>query len=175
VVESGDYGLQFPRWERRRVLATVRVYHSDMALSGTSFDPTRPPRVRGPVVDYSLARRSIVQAVRRGVIGTAEVCDAHPELLRAGKNIGEEASDKCPICSHHTLRYVRYVFGDELKRDSGKVVYPPEWLGELASNHDQFTCYLVEVCVDCSWNHLMRSYLTGRNFRSNGTRRKERG
>jgi hypothetical protein len=146
-----------------------------MALSGTSFDPTRPPRSTGPVVDYGLARRSVVLQVRRGIIGTAEVCDAHPELMRAAKNIGQGADGKCPICSHETLRYVRYVFGDELKRDSGKVVYPPEWLVELTSNHDQFTCYLVEVCIDCSWNHLVRSYLTGRNFRSNGNRRRERG
>ena len=157
-----------------RTLATDRVYHSGMALSGTSFDPTKPPRGRGPVVDYSLARRSVILAVRRGIIGTAEVCDAHPELMRAAKNIGEEAPDRCPICSHQTLRQVRYVFGDELKRDSGKVVYPPEWLSELVRDHDQFTCYLVEVCIDCSWNHLVRSYMTGRSYRSNG-RRRERG
>jgi len=146
-----------------------------MALSGTSFDPTRPPRPRGPVVDYSLARRSVVLQVRRGIIGTAEVCDAHPELMRAAKNIGEDATAKCPICSHQTLRHVRYVFGDELKKDSGKVVYPTEWLAELAKRHDQFTCYLVEVCIDCSWNHLVRSFMTGRKYASNGSRRRERG
>ena len=145
-----------------------------MALSGTSFDPTKPPRSKGPVVDYALARRSVVRAVRRGVIGTAEVCDAHPELMRAARNIGEDGDVKCPICSHSTLRYVRYVFGDELKRHSGKVVYPAEWLTELASTHDQFTCYLVEVCIDCSWNHLLRSFVTGRRFQSNG-RAGERG
>jgi hypothetical protein len=35
-------------------------------------------------------------------------------------------------------------------------------LTQLATTHDQFTCYVVEVCVDCSWNHLVRSYLAGR-------------
>ena len=138
-----------------------------MATSGRSFDPTSPPpRPPGPVVDYSLARRSVLALLRRGVMGTAEVCDAHPELLRAGKNIGESAGGPCPVCSHDTLKWVRYVFGDELKRNSGRVVYPPEWLAELASTHEQFTCYLVEVCTDCAWNHLLRAYQAGRRFQS---------
>ena len=60
------------------------------------------------------------------------------------------------------MRTVRYVYGDELKHNNGRVVYPQEWLSELAGAHDSFTCYVVEVCVDCSWNHLVRSYMAGR-------------
>ncbi|MFN2389128.1 MAG: DUF5318 family protein [Actinomycetota bacterium] len=148
-----------------------------MVLSGRSFDPTRRPPASGPVVDYALARRAVLMAVRRGTLGTSEVCDAHPELMRAAKNIGEELPEKCPVCSHETLRSVRYVFGDELKRDSGRVVYPAEWLAELARAHEQFTCYVVEVCVDCCWNHLIRSYQTGRRFAATNGRvgRTERG
>ena len=140
-----------------------------MPLSGTSFDPGRPPRPIGPVVDYGLARRSLLSALRRGVVGTTDVCDAHPELMRAAKNIGEERAAGCPVCSHESIRWVRYVYGDELKANSGRVVYPMEWLGELARRHDQFTCYVVEVCVDCSWNHLVRSYMAGRRFRVGST------
>ena len=139
-----------------------------MQTSGLSFDPTRPaPRPTGPVVDYRLARRSILVALRRGSLDSSDVCDAHPELLRAAKNIGEDVDSPCPICSHDTLRCVRYVYGEELKRNNGRVVYPAEWLGELVSTHDQFTCYVVEVCVDCHWNHLLRAYMAGR--RSLGT------
>jgi hypothetical protein len=138
-----------------------------MGMSGRSFDPTRPPaRAPGPVVDYSLARRSTLAALRGGQLSSTDVCDAHPELLRAGKNIGEPASSACPVCSHDSLRWVRYVYGDELRHNNGRVVYPTEWLQELARDYDQFTCYVVEVCVDCSWNHLARSYVAGRRFRA---------
>lgn len=138
-----------------------------MAISGRSFDPTRePPTPTGPVVDYALARRASIASLRRGTLATTDVCDAHPELLRAGKNIGEVLEQPCPVCSHQSLRWVRYVFGDELKRDSGRVVYPAEWLQELATAYDQFTCYVVEVCVDCGWNHLIRAYVAGRRYRA---------
>ena len=138
-----------------------------MAFSGRSFDPTAPPPpTPGPVVDYSLARRAVLSSVRRGIIGTSEVCDAHPELMRAGKHIGEEVDALCPVCSHSSLRRVRYVFGDDLKANSGRVVYPLGWLKELIRDHDHFTCYVVEVCIDCAWNHLVRSYQAGRRFSS---------
>jgi hypothetical protein len=116
------------------------------------------------MVDYSLARKSLLLAVRQGGLSTTEVCDAHPELLRAGKHIGHDPHERCPVCSHDTLRLVRYVYGDQLKRDNGKVVYPAEWLRDLIDRYDQFTCYVVEVCIDCAWNHLLRSFVTGRKF-----------
>jgi Family of unknown function (DUF5318) len=130
-----------------------------------SFDPTRrPPSFQGPSVDYRLARRSALASVRNGSLDTADICDAHPELMRAGKNIGEDANVPCPVCSHDSLKFVRYVYGEELKRNSGRVVYPPEWLRELITTYDQFTCYVVEVCIDCAWNHLVKAYVAGRRF-----------
>lgn len=144
-----------------------------MSASGRSFDPTRPPVAQGPSVDYTLARRSTIAGLRRGRLHTTEVCDAHPELLRAGKNIGEDAGARCPVCSHETLRRVRYVYGEDLRHNSGRVVYPAAWLEELAGSHDQFTCYVVEVCVDCSWNHLIRSFLAGRRWAGVASRRAE--
>jgi hypothetical protein len=151
-------------WSRKR---RIRIYHSWMQTSGTSFDPTQlPPRLAGPVVDYRLARRSVLVALRRGTLHSTDVCDAHPELLRAAKNIGHEGTAPCPVCSHESLKFVRYVYGDELKRNNGRVVYPAEWLSELVSNHDHFTCYVVEVCVDCAWNHLVRAYVTGRRYQN---------
>jgi hypothetical protein len=139
-------------------------YHQGMQSSGRSFDPTRPPTAAGPTVDYRLARRAALAGLRRGSLDTSDVCDAHPELLRAAKNIGEEVNSPCPVCSHDSLRWVRYVYGEDLKRNNGRVVYPAEWLKELATSHEQFTCYVVEVCVDCSWNHLVRGFTLGRRF-----------
>jgi hypothetical protein len=134
-------------------------------------------------VDYSLARRSTIASLRRGRLRTTDVCDAHPELMRAAKNIGTIALEHCPVCSHDALRRVRYVYGDDLKHNNGRVVYPEGWLEELAGQHEQFTCYVVEVCVDCAWNHLLRSYLTGTRWiratgvataSSNGSRSRRR-
>lgn len=146
-----------------------------MGLSGRSFDPTgTPPLAPGPVVDYRLARRSAIAGLRRGLLASTDVCDAHPELLRAAKNIGEEATIPCPVCSHDTLRLVRYVYGEELRHLSGRVVYPHDWLRELASSHDAFTCYTVEVCIDCHWNHLIRAYQVGRRYSASSPLRERR-
>jgi hypothetical protein len=124
------------------------------------------------VVDYKLARRSVISQVRRGLLSTTDVCDAHPELLRAARNIGGELEHPCPMCSHESMRTVRYVYGDKLGRDNGRVVYPEDWLAELVERHEQFTCYLVEICIDCHWNHLIRSYVAGSSYtqRRNGQR-----
>lgn len=129
------------------------------------------------MVDYSLARRSVILSVRRGLLSTTDVCDAHPELLRAAKNIGDPSDGPCPICSHETLRNVRYVYGEHLGRDNGRVVYPADWLQDLAKQHEQFTCYIVEICTDCQWNHLLRSYLAGHKFNGRGAAedRREQG
>ncbi|HJR45853.1 MAG TPA: DUF5318 family protein [Actinomycetota bacterium] len=136
-----------------------------MSFSGRNFDPTRtPPPPVGPTVDYRLARRSALASVRRGSLDTNDVCDAHPELMRAAKNIGVACDQVCPVCSHDSLRLVRYVYGPGLKRDNGRVVYPEDWLVDLATRHEQFTCYVVEVCIDCAWNHLVRAYQAGTKY-----------
>ena len=145
-----------------------------MSLSGRSFDPSKPPEISAPVVDYTLARRSVLASVRRGTMATSDVCDAHPELLRAARNIGSAEDGKCPICSHETMRQVSYVYGEQLKRNNGRVVYPAEWLAELTAEHDAFTVYVVEVCTDCAWNHLVRSYVAGRSYRPPRSKRPSR-
>ena len=57
-----------------------------------------------------------------------------------------------------------YVYGDGLKRVKayGRCVTGQEELDRLEAVVDEFTCYEVEVCPSCSWNHLSRSYLLGR-------------
>jgi hypothetical protein len=123
-------------------------------------------RKGAPVTDYSLARRAVLGQFRRGVLQIFDICDAHPELMRAARNIGRKIHRSCPVCAHDSLRQVRYVFGDQLKHLSGRVVYPEEWVLELSEAYDEFRCYAVEVCLDCSWNHLLACYLLGRRFAS---------
>lgn len=124
----------------------------------------RSARRPAPVTDYSLARRLVLQQFRTGVLNRFDICDAHPELLRAARNIGIPLKRPCPVCSQNTLRQVRYVFGDQLKQLSGRVVYPEGWVKELASEYDEFRCYAVEACINCAWNHLVAVFLLGRKF-----------
>lgn len=127
----------------------------------------------GRVTDYRIAKRALVQAVSTGEVRVADVCDAHPELLRAARNVGRPTERQCPICAladeraaiptddAPSLRLVTYVFGDDLKRRSGVVVWSRDELDELSDTHRSFTAYVVECCLVCGWNHLAESHLMG--------------
>jgi Family of unknown function (DUF5318) len=117
-------------------------------------------RARLGVVDYTLAKRSLLRDVRRGLLAMTDLCDAHPELLRAARHIGELASRQCPVCDRDDLRLLAYVYADELKRDNGRVWAIDKALALTASCRNG-TCYIVEVCTGCSWNHLAEA-LVGR-------------
>ncbi len=113
------------------------------------------------LVDYTLAKRAALRELRFGALSRADVCDAHPELLRAARNVGEETSQPCPVCRQRHLVRVNYVFGDALRQDSGRV-WPSAGLLALHRSVEEFACYVVEVCTGCSWNHLVQRYLLGR-------------
>lgn len=98
------------------------------------------------------------------MLSRVEICDAHPELLRVGRNIGIHLDRDCPVCSQSTLRQVRYVFGDQLKQLSGRAVYPEDWVKDLVAGYDEFRCYAIEVCINCAWNHLVACFVMGRKF-----------
>lgn len=113
-----------------------------------------------PTVDYRLARRATLRAVRRGMLARPDVCDAHPELIRAARFIGDEIDEPCPICETENLRIVLYGYGKEMRRESGRVVRRAD-LPALRARFGEFVCYAVEVCMGCQWNHLVRSFTTG--------------
>ena len=135
--------------------------------------PAFPPPERTGYIDYRLARRALVRQVTRGEVRAIDVCDAHPELLRAARNIGTPTARTCPICrladdradvafdETETLRLVTYVFGEQLNRSSGHVVWTAQELADLAGRHS-FTAYVVECCLVCGWNHLVESFLSRR-------------
>lgn len=112
------------------------------------------------VIDYALQRRALLGDVARGRRSPAEACDAHPHLLLAAKHYGEHCPDACPVCSRFSQRRVRYAFGDALGKASGQAKTPGE-LAQLAAIHSEFDVYVVEVCTDCGWNHLIRSFVLG--------------
>ena len=108
-------------------------------------------------IDYSLDKRATLLALFRGVV---DACDADPYLMRAAKYHGEKADRKCPVCKKDSLVELRYTFGDQLGQFSGRIKNGKE-LDEMESEFGEFSVYVVEVCRDCSWNHLCSSYLLG--------------
>jgi Family of unknown function (DUF5318) len=110
------------------------------------------------VVDYTLAKRALIRDWRRGVLSRLDICDAHPELLRAARYLGAEVTRPCPVCGAFELRLLAYVYGDGMKRHNGRAFEVQEGLA-LAAAHRGGACYVVEVCTGCSWNHLSEAFL----------------
>jgi hypothetical protein len=81
---------------------------------GTSFGSASlrgMSSLRGGLVDHRMARRATINEVHRGRLGREEVCDAHPELMRAARSVGKRTETPCPICSEDNLVLVTYVVG----------------------------------------------------------------
>lgn len=111
-------------------------------------------------VDYRLVRKHTLDEFRRGRLGRLDVCDAHPELLRAARNVGEARSEACPICEEPSLTLVSFAFGARLPAH-GRCITTRKELAQLRRSTTESTCYVVEVCTGCSWNQLVRSFRLG--------------
>ena len=122
----------------------------------------RPQAVRGSEgpgeIDYRLARQSVLSEFRKGRIARHEICDAHPELARAARELGEPTRLPCPVCEQTNVVLVSYVFGPRLPA-FGRCISTKKELQAIAKRPGNFSCYVVEVCPECSWNHLARTFL----------------
>src|ERR1700687_2293812 len=112
---------------------------------------------RRSVVDYGLARRATLASVRAGRTTIADVCDAHPYLLRAAEFHGEPTEDRCPICRKAKLTHVTYVYGDELGQYEGRVKQARE-LVEMAAEYGEFRVYVGGGCQRWRGEHPCSSY-----------------
>jgi len=65
-------------------------------------------------VEYRLLRDTLAKAIRLGKVAREDHCDAHPELIRAAKNIGRGTKERCPVCDGTETVEVTYVFGAKL-------------------------------------------------------------
>lgn len=119
---------------------------------------TERPVVRGlGQIEYRLARDAVVREFRKGRISRVDVCDAHPELLRVARNLGSVTDRDCPICEESKLVHVAFAFGARLP-PGGRALPMNGGIRDLASRRDDVVFYVVEVCTECSWNHVLRMF-----------------
>ncbi|MGH9297949.1 MAG: DUF5318 family protein [Acidimicrobiales bacterium] len=116
-----------------------------------------PPRAGR--IEYRLMRESVVRQFRRGRLGRPDVCDAQPELLRVARNLGRETACLCPICEDSKLVHVSFAFGPRLP-SCGRALGAGE-LGKMSRSKAEVSCYVVEVCTECAWNHLLSMFTVG--------------
>jgi hypothetical protein len=108
-----------------------------------------------------------------GRTGVSDVCDASPYLVRAAKFHGVVTDQPCPVCRKEPLTNVFWIYGDEIKHLAGSARRPEE-LEDLAGKVGEFSVYQVEVCRTCSWNHLIASFVMGRDGEQEAPRRTRR-
>ena len=114
------------------------------------------------VIDFRLAKRALLLEAQVGVIGLTDICDAHPELIRAAKHVGEPTRNDCPVCGRVKLVLLAYVYGDGLRDQNGRVWSIDTGLMMTAANPGA-SCYVVEVCTECQWNHLHEAFTARRS------------
>jgi hypothetical protein len=144
----------------------VRSDRPGATLEGVTFGPQSleargaGQAARPGEVDYRLVRKHTLDEFRRGRLSRLDVCDAHPELLRAARNVGEARSEDCPICDEPSLTLVSFAFGARLPAH-GRCITTRKELAQLKRAPQESTCYVVEVCTSCAWNQLVRSFRLG--------------
>lgn len=105
-----------------------------------------------------MQRRAVLREVVEGTRTPGDVCDAHPDLVRAGEHLGASADEDCPLCGSDRLRHVTYVFFRKGPRKQGGRAVRHDTLPAQLKRHGDLNVYRVEVCVDCSWHHLLESF-----------------
>jgi hypothetical protein len=114
------------------------------------------------VIDYTLAKRALLRNAQVGLQSYNDLCDAHPELMRAARHVGELTRSDCPVCAKEKLVLLAYVYGDGLKADNGRV-WSLETGMRMAAAYPGAGCYVVEVCRNCHWNHLREAFTARRS------------
>lgn len=124
-------------------------------------------------IDYRLAKRAVVRRLHDGELSTEQVCDAHPELVRASIHMGTRTGRACPVCAmgqdegdHGAdapamVIETTWLYGDSLRQKSGHLVEHPLDLMDYEQRFPSFVAWTVECCVACGWNHLISRRLCG--------------
>lgn len=137
--------------DRRQISAS---WLSALNISGDSGEAI------GGVIDHRLTRRALINEYRKGRLRKDQVCDAHPDLIRAARNFGTPTRVLCPICAVSNVVLVTYVFGPYLPKH-GRCITTSSELENFRHQQFDYTAYVVEACRLCGWHHLLRSIPTG--------------
>ena len=117
-------------------------------------------RTRDATIDYRMVRRAFIERVHAGDVSLREACDAERDLLRAAKHYGTSRRTPCPLCAKESLRNVTYLFGPRLPK-SGRCITSSAELRDFDRRTEHYTAYIVEVCLECEWHHLLRAVPQG--------------
>ncbi len=120
-------------------------------------------------VDYRLQRRVALDNLSLASRALEQHCDAHPELLRAAKHLGEPRGEDCPVCEEVELVGLHYAFLQHGPKSQGGRVVERGRLARYAERHGDLLVYEVEVCRACHWNHLVSQRSIRRPARAAGT------
>jgi len=123
-------------------------------------EPVADPTAPRAVIDYALQRRADITRFHRGGVLSSDFCDADPYLLKAARFHGEPVDEQCPACHSSNLVHLNYVYGDELGPYSGRIRETKD-LPSLAVRFGEVAVYVVEICPDCQWNYLLRTFRIG--------------
>jgi hypothetical protein len=123
-------------------------------------------QLAGGQITYRLARNAVVSEFTKGRLSRLDVCDAHPELIRAAKAVGQATAELCPICEEADVVMVSYAFGPGLPAQGKLISSPADLTRATRTSSGDVACYVVEVCPGCSWNHLSLTYTVNRRRRS---------
>ena len=113
-------------------------------------------------VEYRLARQAVIEYWKKGKIERENLCDAQPMLKRNAIHCGVPIEEGCPICELGEVYYVTYVFGPRLPAH-GRCISTKGELQRLNDRKTHLSAYVIEVCPDCGWNHLVRIASLGLN------------
>ncbi len=132
----------------------------DPAAAKSTTKNTGRDHASSAVVDYRIARDATVRAWKGKELPRQEICDAQRELRRNAEFCGTATDRECPVCQAEGLVEVTYVFGPYLPKH-GRCVTTRREMQRLQQRSRVSTGYVVEVCLDCGWNHLIRRYSIG--------------
>lgn len=105
-------------------------------------------------ISHEWQRRNVLREHARGNVSREEICDADFLLRAAARFHGVDSDRPCPICGSQ-MRVVSWVYGDNLGRRSG-TARSNEEIAQLVDEVGPITVHLVEVCLNCRWNHLLK-------------------
>jgi len=113
-------------------------------------------------ISRELDRRWVLRAVRAGEIPRSRVCDADRAVTASAEVLGTPTGRDCPVCgasaASGALRTTQWIHGSAIGEKSGTARSLSEIRHILASLSpgDDITVHVVEVCLHCRWNCLLR-------------------